>query len=39
VIFATGFGAITDLDVGTDGYLYILSFKGTMATISRIVPK
>jgi len=39
VIFAAGFGAITDLDVGPDGYLYILSFKGTMATISRIVPK
>jgi glucose/arabinose dehydrogenase len=39
VTFATGFGAITDLDVGPDGYLYILSFKGTSATISKIVPK
>jgi len=35
VIFAKGFGGITDLQVGPDGYLYVLSDK----TIFRIVPK
>jgi hypothetical protein len=30
-----GFGAITDIEVGPDGYLYIVGFKGT---IYRIVP-
>jgi aldose sugar dehydrogenase len=36
VTFATGFGGITDLEVGPDGYLYILSHKGSKATIYRI---
>ena len=36
IIFAKGFGAITDLEVGPyDGYLYVLTFDGT---IYRIVP-
>ncbi|HEX7274925.1 MAG TPA: PQQ-dependent sugar dehydrogenase, partial [Nitrososphaeraceae archaeon] len=26
VIFGTGFGGITDLEVGNDGYLYVLSY-------------
>jgi aldose sugar dehydrogenase len=30
-----GFGTITDLQVGPDGYLYVLTFAGT---IYRIVP-
>ncbi|HZA07043.1 MAG TPA: PQQ-dependent sugar dehydrogenase, partial [Nitrososphaeraceae archaeon] len=35
-VFAKGFGAITDLEVGPyDGYLYVLTFDGT---IYRIVP-
>jgi hypothetical protein len=36
VIFGHGFGVITDIQVGPyDGYLYILTFDGT---IYRIVP-
>ena len=34
-IFARGFEGITDLEVGPDGYLYILSIRGT---IYKIVP-
>jgi glucose/arabinose dehydrogenase len=36
LIFARGFGGITDLQVGPDGYLYVLSYTG--GTIYRIVP-
>jgi len=35
VIFGKGFGTITDLQVGPDGYLYVLSFGGN---IYRIIP-
>jgi glucose/arabinose dehydrogenase len=35
VIFGKGFGVITDLQVGPDGYLYVLGYDGT---IYRIVP-
>ena len=35
ILFATGFGGITDLQVGPDGYLYVLSG----GTIYRIVDK
>ena len=36
LIFASGFdGGITDLQVGPDGYLYVLTFAGS---IYRIVP-
>jgi hypothetical protein len=36
IIFAKGFGPITDLEVGPyDGFLYVLTFDGT---IYRIVP-
>jgi hypothetical protein len=35
LIFGHGFGTITDLQVGPDGFLYILTFDGT---IYRIVP-
>jgi glucose/arabinose dehydrogenase len=38
IIFGRGFDGITDLEVGDDGYLYILSFKGPTAYIYRIVP-
>jgi glucose/arabinose dehydrogenase len=36
VIFGTGFGGITDIATGPDGYLYILTYAGKMY---RIVPK
>jgi aldose sugar dehydrogenase len=35
VTFGTGFGGITDIETGPDGYLYILSFNGSLY---RIVP-
>ena len=35
VIFGHGFGTITDLEAGPDGFLYVLTFDGT---IYRIVP-
>ena len=35
LIFGQGFGGITDLQVGPDGYLYALTFPGS---IYRIVP-
>jgi aldose sugar dehydrogenase len=35
VIFGKGFGTITDLQVGPDGYLYVLTIDGT---IYRIIP-
>jgi aldose sugar dehydrogenase len=38
IIFAQGFGRITDMEVSPDGYLYILSSYGGEGTIFRIVP-
>ena len=38
VIFAQGFGGITDIEVGPDGYLYILTYSDEDGTIYRIVP-
>ncbi len=35
IIFGQGFGAITDIEVGPDGYLYIVGIQGT---VYRIVP-
>lgn len=35
IIFASGFGGITDLQVGPDGYLYVLTYNGD---IYRILP-
>jgi glucose/arabinose dehydrogenase len=35
IVFGNGFGGITDIQVGPDGYLYVLSYSGT---IYRIVP-
>ena len=34
VIFGTDFGGITDLKVGPDGFLYIVSFSGSIYVIS-----
>ena len=36
-IFAKGFGGITDLQVGPDGYLYVLSY--SKGSIYRIIPR
>jgi glucose/arabinose dehydrogenase len=38
-VFAHGFGGITDIEVGPDGYMYILTFDKVDGTIFRIVPK
>jgi glucose/arabinose dehydrogenase len=38
VLFATGFAGVTDLEVGPDGYLYILTFHKSQGSIYRIVP-
>jgi aldose sugar dehydrogenase len=37
IIFGQGFGGITDLEVGPDGYLYVLSF--AQGVIYRVVPR
>jgi hypothetical protein len=34
VIFGTGFGGITDLKIGPDWLLYIVSFRGSLYVIS-----
>ena len=38
VVFGHGFGGITDIEVGPDGYLYILTYSKEDGTIYRIVP-
>jgi glucose/arabinose dehydrogenase len=38
IVFAEGFGGITDMDVGPDGHMYILAYYDDPA-IYRIVPK
>ncbi|HEX7179697.1 MAG TPA: PQQ-dependent sugar dehydrogenase [Nitrososphaeraceae archaeon] len=38
ILFATGFGGITDLKVGPDGYLSVLTFDKEDGRIYRIVP-
>lgn len=37
-IFGYGFGGITDLEVGPDGYLYVLTFDSATGAIYRISP-
>ncbi|NOJ32869.1 MAG: hypothetical protein DA329_12105 [Candidatus Nitrosocosmicus sp.] len=39
VIFGSGFGAIVDMEMGPDGYLYILSFSKEEGKIYRLVPQ
>ena len=36
---AVGFGRITDMQVGPDGYLYILSSEDDETSIDRLMPK
>ena len=38
-IFGQGFGGITNMEVGPDGYLYILSIYDGKGSLFRIVPK
>ena len=38
LVFAKNFGRITDMAIGPDGYLYILTIQGQEGTIYRIVP-
>jgi aldose sugar dehydrogenase len=38
-LFGTGFGGITDVKVGPDGYLYVLTFQDENGSIFRIVPE
>lgn len=38
VTFANGFGRITDMDVGPDGYLFVLSTENRRAIIHKIMP-
>ena len=37
-VFGHGFGGITDIEVGPDGYLYVLTFGEEDGTIYRILP-
>lgn len=37
-LFATGFAGISDMEVGPDGYLYILTYHKSRGSIYRIVP-
>ncbi|MDQ3838429.1 MAG: PQQ-dependent sugar dehydrogenase [Thermoproteota archaeon] len=37
IIFARGFGGITDIEMGPDGYLYVLTFNDRLGTIYRIL--
>ena len=38
ILFGTGFGGITDVKTGPDGYLYVLTFQEDEGSIFRIVP-
>jgi glucose/arabinose dehydrogenase len=38
LVFAKNFGRITDMAVGPDGYLYVLSIQGLDGVVYRIVP-
>ncbi len=39
LIFGQGFGGITDLNIGPDGYLYVLTFDSVNGTIYKVFPK
>lgn len=39
ILFGTGFGGITDVKAGPDGYLYVLTFQDDGGSIYRIVPE
>ena len=33
IVFGQGFGGITDIEIGPDGYLYVLSYTGSLFRI------
>jgi aldose sugar dehydrogenase len=39
IVFSKGLGAVTDIEVGPDGYMYVLSNYKSKATIFKIAPK
>lgn len=39
IVFASGFGGITDLEIGPDGYLYVLVYDKQDGRLYRILPK
>jgi len=39
LVFANGFGKVTDMEIGPDGFLYILSTENHLASIYRISPR
>jgi glucose/arabinose dehydrogenase len=39
IILGSGFGQITDIEIGPDGYIYILSHQNNLTTIFKITPK
>lgn len=39
IIFAKGFGRVTDIEIGPDGLLYLLSDQGQITNIYRIITK
>jgi aldose sugar dehydrogenase len=39
LIFAKGFGKVTDMEIDPDGYLYVLSSQKHLTTIYRITPR
>ena len=38
LVFASGFGKVTDMEIGPDGFLYILSTQNDLTNIYRISP-
>ncbi|HEY7776962.1 MAG TPA: quinoprotein glucose dehydrogenase, partial [Nitrososphaeraceae archaeon] len=38
IIFGQGFGQITDIEIGPDGYLFILSHNQNLVKIFKIIP-
>jgi aldose sugar dehydrogenase len=38
LIFAKGFGKVTDMEIGPDGILYVLSTQKHLASIYRVIP-
>lgn len=38
LVFANGFGKVTDMEIGPDGLLYILSTQNDLTSIYRISP-
>jgi glucose/arabinose dehydrogenase len=39
MVFGQGFGAITDIELGPDGYMYILTHDKSDGAVYRIIPE